>query len=132
MRSSENSLNEAQPVIRFGVTEQKIEELENRMQQCGLLEKDIEETFVRSRGAGGQKVNKTSSCVQLKHIPTGLAVKVQQSRSQGMNRFFARRQLCELLEAKLLGKDSPKARKIQKIRKQKDRRSRRRTALQRY
>jgi protein subunit release factor B len=113
-------------VIHFGLTARKIEELEQRMQKCGLFEKDIEETFVRSRGAGGQNVNKTSTCVQLKHIPTGLAVKVQESRSQGLNRFYARRQLCEFLEAKLLGKDSPKAQKIEKIRKQKDRRNRRR------
>lgn len=101
------------------------------MDKCGLLDKDIEESFVRSRGKGGQKVNKTSTCVQLKHIPTGLAVKVQKSRSQGLNRFYARRQLCELLENRLLGKDSPKAREISKIRKQKDRRTRRRkTAIQ--
>jgi protein subunit release factor B len=113
-------------MIHFGVTERKIEELEQRMQKCGLFEKDIEEAFVRSRGAGGQKVNKTSSCVQLKHIPTGLAVKVQKSRSQGLNRFYARRQLCEFLETKLLGEDSPKAQEIKNIRKQKDRRSRRR------
>lgn len=69
-------------MINFGVSEQKKVELEQRMQKCKLLEKDIEETFVRSRGSGKQKVNKTSSCVQLKHIPTGLAVKVQKSRSQ--------------------------------------------------
>jgi protein subunit release factor B len=113
-------------MINFGVTEQKTEELRRRMQTCGLLEKDVEETFVRSRGAGGQNVNKTSTCVQLKHLPTGLAVKVQQSRSQSLNRFYSRRQLCQLLESRLLGKDSPKARKISKIRKQKDRRNRRR------
>jgi len=114
-------------VINFGVTEQKKIEMEQRMQECGLLEKDIEEKFVRSGGAGGQKVNKTSTCVHLKHIPTGLAVKVQKSRSQGLNRFYARRQLCELLENKLMGKDSPEARRIEKIRKQKDRRKRRQT-----
>lgn len=112
-------------MINFGVTEQKKIELEQRMQQCKLLEKDIEETFVRSSGSGGQKVNKTSTCVLLKHIPTGLAVKVQKSRSQGLNRFYARRQLCELLENQQLGKDSPEAKRIEKIRKQKDRRKRR-------
>jgi protein subunit release factor B len=112
-------------VINFGVTEQKRHGLEQRMQKCGLLEKDIEEKFVRSGGAGGQKVNKTSTCVQLKHIPTGLTVKVQKSRSQGLNRFYARRQLCELLENELLVQDSPKAQAIKKIRKQKDRRKRR-------
>ena len=112
-------------MIHFNVTEQKNEELQRRMHNCGLLEKEIEETFVRSGGAGGQKVNKTSTCVQLKHLPTGLTVKMQQSRSQGLNRFYARRQLCELLENDRLGKDSPEAKRIEKIRKQKDRRKRR-------
>ena len=95
------------------------------MLKCNLLEKDIEEKFVRSGGAGGQKVNKTSSCVFLKHIPSGLAVKVQKSRSQGLNRYYARKQMCELLENKLLGNESPKSKQIGKIRKQKDRRRRR-------
>ena len=109
----------------FGVSERKIEELARRMGKCGLLEKDIEESFVRSSGAGGQKVNKTSSCVHLKHIVSGLAVKVQTSRSQGLNRYYARKQMCELLEDKLLGNESPKAKKLEKIRKQKNRRRRR-------
>jgi peptide chain release factor len=112
-------------MIKFGVTEQKRQELEQRMDSCGLRETDLEETFVRSGGAGGQKVNKTSTCVQLKHLPTGLSVKVQKSRSQGLNRFYARRQLCELLENTQLGKDSPRAKQIAKIKKQKDRRKRR-------
>jgi protein subunit release factor B len=113
-------------MVNFGVTERKQAELAQRMQKCGLLETDLEETFVRSGGAGGQHVNKTSTCVHLKHIPTGLAVKVQKSRSQGLNRFYARRQLCELLENQQLGKDSPEAKRVEKIRKQKDRRKRRR------
>lgn len=113
------------PVIKFGVTEQKKLELETRMQECGLLERDIEEKFIRSGGAGGQKVNKTSTCVYLKHLPTGLSVKVQKSRSQGLNRFYARRQLCDALENRQMGKDSPEAKRIEKIRKQKDRRKRR-------
>ena len=112
-------------MINFGVTERKKANLEQRMQKCSLFEKDVEETFVRSGGAGGQKVNKTSSCVHLKHIPSGLAVKVQKSRSQGLNRYYARKQMCELIENKLLGKESPKAKRLEKIRKQKDRRRRR-------
>ncbi len=112
-------------MINFGVTEQKRQELEQRMKKCGLFEKDLEEKFVRSGGAGGQKVNQTSTCVQLKHLPTGLTVKMQKSRSQGLNRFYARRQLCELLENKLLGENSPEAKRIEKIRKQKNRRKRR-------
>jgi len=112
-------------MINFGITTKKVQELAKRMADCHLLENDLEEKFVRSGGKGGQKVNKTSSCVHLKHIPSGLAVKVQRSRSQGLNRYYARKQMCELLENKLLGKESPEAKKIEKIRKQKDRRRRR-------
>jgi len=112
-------------MINFGITERKRQELQQRMHNCNLFENDIEETFVRSGGAGGQKVNKTSTCVCLKHIPSGLAVKAQKSRSQGLNRYYARKQMCELLENKLLGKESPKAKKLEKIRKQKNRRRRR-------
>jgi protein subunit release factor B len=116
-------------MINFGITELKRQDLQQRMHNCNLLENDIEETFVRSSGAGGQKVNKTSSCVHLKHIPSGLAVKVQKSRSQGMNRYYARKQMCELLENKLLGKESPQVKKLEKIRKQKDRKRRRSSQL---
>jgi peptide chain release factor len=112
-------------MINFGVSEQKKQELMERMQNCNLFENDLEEKFVRSGGAGGQKVNKASTCVYLKHIPSGLAVKVQISRSQQLNRYYARRQLCELIENKTLGKESPLAKRIEKIRKQKDRRRRR-------
>ncbi len=112
-------------MINFGITERKRQEIQRRMHDCNLIESDIEEKFVRSSGPGGQKVNKTSTCVHLKHIPSGLAVKVQKSRSQRLNRYYARKQMCELLENKLLGKESPQAKKIEKIKKQKDRRSRR-------
>lgn len=112
-------------MIHLDVTEQKRNELQQRMQQCGLLESELEETFVRSSGPGGQHVNKSSTCVLLKHLPTGLSVKVQKSRRQGLNRFYARRQLCELIENERLGQASPQAKKIAKIRKQKDRRKRR-------
>jgi len=112
-------------MINFGITESKRSELERRMRHCGLLEGDIEEKFVHSGGAGGQKVNKTSTCVLLRHIPSGLSVKVQKSRSQGLNRYYARKQMCQMMENKMLGKDSPQAKRIEKIRKQKDRRKRR-------
>ena len=114
-------------MINFGITEQKKEELAQRMRKCNLFEIDLEEKFVKSGGSGGQKVNKTSSCVYLKHVPSGLSVKIQKSRSQGLNRYYARKRMCELLENKILGKDSPQAKRIEKIRKQKDR-NRRRTS----
>jgi protein subunit release factor B len=114
-------------MINFGITERKKQELEQRMRKCNLFEKDIEEKFVRSSGSGGQKVNKSSTCVYLKHITTGLSVKIQKSRSQGLNRYYARKKMCELLENKLLGKQSSDAKRIEKIRKQKDR-NRRRTS----
>ncbi len=114
-------------MIDFGVTERKAVELEQRMAGCKLFEKDIEEKFIRSSGPGGQKVNKSSSCVHLTHRPSGLAVKMQKSRTQKLNRYYARKRLCEMLENKLLGKESPEAKRLNKIRKQKDRRRRRRT-----
>ena len=96
-----------------------------RMEGCGVREADLEERFVRGRGPGGQKVNKTASCVYLKHGPSGQAVKMQKSRSLALNRFYARRRLCELIEAETLGKKSPEAIQQEKIRKQKQRRRRR-------
>jgi len=95
------------------------------MQALGVREQDIEEQFVRSSGAGGQKVNKTSSCVVLHHRPTGIRVKCQQERSQALNRFLARRILLDKIEAKLRGAESAEQQQIAKIRRQKKRRSRR-------
>ena len=112
-------------MIDFGVTERKAAELVQRMKNCGLAEADFEEKFVRSTGPGGQKVNKSSTCVHLTHRPSGLAVKMQKSRTQLLNRYYARIRLCELLEKKLLGNDSPEEKRLSKIRKQKDRRRRR-------
>jgi len=114
----------ARYMIDFGVTERKLAELKQRMDRCGLSETDIEETFVRSRGAGGQKVNKSSTCAHLRHVPSGLIVKMQKTRSQRLNRYYARKRLCELLENKLLGRESSEAKTLSKIRKQKDRRRR--------
>ncbi len=112
-------------MINFGVSEKKTVQLLKRMDKCGLLEGDIEEKFTRSSGPGGQKVNKTATCVQLKHNPSGLQVKMQKERSQRLNRFFARRRMCELLEERQSGVNSVLVRKAHKIHKQKDRRRRR-------
>ena len=112
-------------MIRFGVTPQKEAELRARMEACGLREEDIEEGFIRSGGPGGQKVNRSATCVYLKHTPTSLEVKMQKARSQSLNRFYARRRLCELIEAATLGEQSPEAIKHERVRKQKQRRKRR-------
>ncbi len=111
--------------MNFGVTDKKQAELEAHMAALGLREEDLEEKYVRSSGPGGQKVNKTSSCVVLKHGPSGLEVKMQKERSQPLNRYHARKRLCELMEERTLGARSPAALKAEKIRKQKQRRRRR-------
>jgi len=98
---------------------EKIRDLEKRMKDLGIEEKDIEERFVRSQGKGGQKVNKSSSCVYLKHAPTGIEVKCQKERSQSCNRFFARRMLADKIEESVQGRSSGLSRKIEKIRRQK-------------
>ena len=82
----------------FTVSSEKERALLERMASLGVAESDLRETFVRSSGPGGQKVNKTSSCVQLVHIPTGLSVKCQRERSQALNRFLARRLLLDRIE----------------------------------
>jgi len=111
--------------MNFGVTRKKQEELEARMAALGVREADIEEKYIRSSGPGGQNVNKTASCVYLKHIRSGLEVKMQRERSQGLNRYYARKRLCELVEQEKFGSKSPAALKADKIRKQKQRRKRR-------
>ncbi len=107
------------------VSPEKVRGLEERMASLGIREADIQERFVHARGRGGQKVNKTAACVYLKHLPTGIEVKCQESRSREANRFFARRLLADRIEDSILGKESPRAREIEKIRRQKMRRSRR-------
>jgi protein subunit release factor B len=82
----------------FPVSEEKNRWLKERMEALGIREKDIEEKFVRSSGRGGQKLNKTSTCVYLRHIPTGIEVKCMKERSQSLNRFLARRELLERIK----------------------------------
>ncbi|MDD5711709.1 MAG: peptide chain release factor-like protein [Smithellaceae bacterium] len=95
------------------------------MAHLGVSEEDLRETFVRSSGPGGQKVNKTSTCVFLVHLPTGLSVKCQQERSQVLNRFLARRLLLDRIERLQKGLADAEKMKIEKIRRQKRRRSKR-------
>ena len=79
-----------------------------------IREEDIQMDVYRASGAGGQKVNKTSSCVQLRHRPSGIEVKCQRERSQTMNRFFARRELCDKLEEHIQGKASQRSKPSKK------------------
>lgn len=93
------------------------------MTNLGITESDLLEKFVRGSGAGGQKINKTSSCVFLKHLPSGVCIKCQMDRSRELNRFLARRELCDQLESIRDGKASAKSQAIEKLRRQKRRRS---------
>ncbi len=95
------------------------------MDALGVNETDLQETFVRSGGHGGQNVNKTSTCVVLLHRPTGLQVKCQATRQQGLNRFLARRLLLDKVESLRKGCVAAERASTEKIRRQKRRRSRR-------
>ena len=109
----------------FNVNTDKEKVLNVKMASLGIKEADLEEKFIRSSKKGGQKVNKTSSCVYLKHKPTGTEVKCQKERSQALNRFLARRILVNKIESVVLGRKAAQQKKIEKIRRQKRRRSRR-------
>lgn len=107
------------------ITAEKQEKLQERMASLEILEADIDEHFIRGSGKGGQKVNKTSSCVQLVHRSSGIEIRCQQTRSQADNRYWARRELCDRIEEKMLGEKSARQQAAEKIRRQKRRRSRR-------
>lgn len=109
----------------FPVTSDKAAELAALMAKWGLREDDIDESFIRSGGHGGQNVNKVSSCVVLTHRPSGLTVRCERERSQGMNRFIARRLLCEKMELKIMGAKAAAMAEREKLRRQKRKRSKR-------
>ena len=113
----------------FPVSPEKETQLLKQMTRLGITEADLEEKFIRGGGPGGQKVNKTSSTVCLRHTPTGLEVKCARERSQSMNRFLARRDLCEKIAEQVRGEKSKRQQEREKIRRQKRRRSRRQTAI---
>jgi peptide chain release factor len=108
----------------MAITKEKLQELANRMERCDIREEDLIEKFILGSGKGGQKINKTASCVYLKHLPTGLAVKCQRERSRELNRYIARKELCEKLESLIFKEKSEKQQQFEKIRRQKRRRSR--------
>lgn len=108
----------------FAVSEEKNRWLKAKMEQLGVSEQDLEERFVHASGRGGQHVNKSSSCVYLKHLPSGLEVKCMESRSQSLNRFLARRYLLEKIEG-LSGGMTKKDLAAEKLKRQKARRKRR-------
>jgi protein subunit release factor B len=111
-------------MIKFPVRPEKQEALRLKMERLGIREQDITEKFIHGGGKGGQKINKTASCVYLKHRPSGIEVKCQTERSQILNRFLARRILTEKIERKVLGEQSAEIQRFEKIRRQKRKRSR--------
>ncbi|MBI4412124.1 MAG: peptide chain release factor-like protein [Deltaproteobacteria bacterium] len=110
---------------RFPVSPAKERDLLARMEKYNVREEDLVENFIRGSGAGGQKINKTSSCVQLSHLPTGIEVRCQSSRSQALNRFLARRLLVDETARRVEGAENAQRQRIEKIRRQKRKRSRR-------
>jgi protein subunit release factor B len=109
----------------FPVSPAKARALVERFERLGIREEDLDEAFVRSRGKGGQNVNKVSTCVMLTHRPTGTAVRCERERSQALNRYRARQLLADKIEQAVLGKQSEEAQRVARLRRQKRRRSRR-------
>jgi len=109
----------------FVVSAAKEKLLKDRMEALDIREEDLVESFIRSGGKGGQHVNKASTCVYLKHIPTKIEVKCQKERSQALNRYHARVRLTDKIDAMIRGEESAEQQHIEKLRRQKRKRSKR-------
>ncbi len=110
---------------KFGVSDRKKNSLAKKMETLGVKESDLQEKFIRAKGKGGQNVNKVSTCVYIKHKPTGMEVKCSRERKQGLNRYIARRNLLVKIEKYYYGEIETEKNRIEKIRRQKRKRSKR-------
>lgn len=107
------------------ITREKWQQLHVRMFSLGIHEDDLIEKFILGSGSGGQKINKTSSCVWLKHELTGITVKCQKERSRELNRYYARQRLCEKIDDQKNKIKSERQQMIAKVKHQKRKRSKR-------
>jgi peptide chain release factor len=107
------------------ISKEKWDKLAQRMVNLNINETNLVEKFIIGSGKGGQKLHKTASTVYLKHLPSGLEIKCQYSRSREDNRYFARERICEKLHSILSNEKTKEQQRIEKIKRQKKRRSRR-------
>lgn len=107
------------------LTPSTIARIRELMAEASVFEEDIEESFILGGGPGGQKTNKTSNVVRIKHEPSGLQIRFGETRSREDNRWLARRALAEAILERENRRKSAKRQEIEKKRRQKRRRSRR-------
>jgi protein subunit release factor B len=107
------------------ITETKWKKLRQWMDQLNILNEDLKENFILGSGSGGQKIQKTASCVQLHHLKSDIIIKCSESRLREQNRYYARMRLCEKIETEQLGEKSKQRQAFEKIRRQKSKRSKR-------